>query len=80
MKLGEYLRREAITQEAFAAMIGVAQNAVSKWVHGHRMPRRAVLERITEITNGSVTPNDFVSTAQIDDDDPLPRTHEGEAA
>ena len=60
MKLNEYLRDNKIGEAAFAARLGVSQQTVNRYLRGERFPRRTILARITELTAGAVTSNDFV--------------------
>ncbi|RBO89284.1 helix-turn-helix domain-containing protein [Pseudochrobactrum asaccharolyticum] len=46
--------------EAFASSIGVSKASISKWEAGVAMPRRSQLEKIVAVTNGCVTPHDFL--------------------
>lgn len=59
MKLQTYIEKASITQEQFAASLGVTQAAVSRWIQGKKLPRPEAMKRISEITSGEVTPNDF---------------------
>lgn len=60
MTLQQYLSLTGLTQRQFATMAGVSQSAVSRYVIGLRMPKREHLRRIIEVTEGAVTPTDFV--------------------
>lgn len=60
MTLRQYLALTGLTQQQFAMQIGASQGAVSRYVIGLRMPRREHLRRIIEVTDGAVTPTDFV--------------------
>ncbi len=59
MTLQQYLTQTGLSQQKFARLAGIAQVTVSRYVNGLRLPRRAHMQRIYEITGGSVTPNDF---------------------
>ena len=59
MHLKEYLHQAGLSETAFSEMVGVSQQAVSRYASGKRIPRSAVLTRITEATDGQVTANDF---------------------
>ena len=59
MKLKDYLSQNDISVETFAESIGVTRFAIYKWTAGVRVPRREVIEKIADVTGGSVTPNDF---------------------
>jgi transcriptional regulator with XRE-family HTH domain len=60
MTLQQYLALVGETQQQFASSIGVSQNTVSRYVNGLTIPRREQLRRIVEVTDGAVTPTDFV--------------------
>jgi transcriptional regulator with XRE-family HTH domain len=59
MKLSSYLERETLAVEQFAEQVGVDPASVRRYLRGDRRPRGRVMERIIEVTGGSVTPNDF---------------------
>lgn len=63
MKLRDYLRKEEITPTEFATMVGASKDGVTKWIYGQRMPRKDMLEKIAQKTNGAVLANDFMSAA-----------------
>lgn len=71
-KLERYLTENRLSQDDFAARVGVSQVAVSRWIAGTRMPRRETLARIASLTNGQVTANDFLGDAEEDDGEPAP--------
>lgn len=71
MTLGEWVRTKGMSHDDLAARLGCDRSTVSRYVSGHRMPRRPVLERITEITGGEVTANDFLTAEPDDDGDSL---------
>lgn len=62
MTLSEYLADKS--RPEFAKQIGVTAEAVRLWEIGRRMPRRAVMARIAEITGGAVTPADFYAAPE----------------
>jgi len=53
--LRKYLKENAITQEAFAASIGVGQAFVSKLANGDMLPSRELAIKIEDQTGGIVT-------------------------
>ncbi len=61
MDLGEYLRQNEMTQEAFAQRVGTDQASVSRWISGKRFPTRSAIVAIKRATRGMVTANDFAS-------------------
>jgi len=48
---------------SLARAIGVTPQAVGRYECGKRIPGREVMERIREITNGQVTPDDFYAAS-----------------
>ena len=62
MKLVNYLKRNQITRDEFAAMIGVDRVSVWRWENGRVFPLRH-LEAIARATDGKVTANDFLRVA-----------------
>lgn len=65
MKLATFLADNGYTYADFAQKIGASTFAVGKWARGERLPRPAVLARITAATKGKVTANDFVEHAPV---------------
>ena len=62
--LTKYRSEKGLTLEAFASLVGAAKGMVWQWENGGRIPRRATMEKIIEITGGAVTANDwFAATA-----------------
>lgn len=59
MTLSEYLTRHQISDRDFASLIKVRPFAVYRYRRGWRRPCWAALKRITEVTGGAVTANDF---------------------
>ncbi len=60
MRLDTYLQKHDLTQEQFAVLVGVTQNAVSQWISGQRCPRPQYLKNIANVTKGRVSANDFL--------------------
>jgi transcriptional regulator with XRE-family HTH domain len=60
MKLDRYLKRKKITPEDFAALIPVHPTTIYRFLNGLSFPKSGNIRRISEVTNGSVTANDFV--------------------
>jgi transcriptional regulator with XRE-family HTH domain len=59
MQLRTYLDEKGISPAAFAAQIPVSGAALYRYMAGERIPRRAILERITHLTRGAVSASDF---------------------
>lgn len=58
MNITDYLNDASLTQQEFAALVGVTQGRVSHWLGGEKVPaeRCVVIERVT---GGRVTRNDL---------------------
>jgi DNA-binding transcriptional regulator YdaS (Cro superfamily) len=59
MKLGRFLAERRLSQDAFAAEIGVTRVSVSHWVHGRRIPYPRHIIAIDRATGGEVSADDF---------------------
>ena len=59
MKLSAYLSSNELSDAEFAAAIGVERQAVHRYRSGLRVPTKAVLTKIFEVTGGQVSANDF---------------------
>ena len=60
MRLKTYLKINEIRVARFAESLSVTKQAVYKWIEGSTFPRRNVLSKILKVTNGDVTPVDFM--------------------
>lgn len=60
MTLTQFLSSHGIADAAFAESIGVSRQALHRYKRGERRPEWDVLERIVRVTEGAVTPNDFI--------------------
>lgn len=60
MKLGEWLKQEKMTQEAFGRLIASDQGHVSDLVRGKVRPRLESVARIETVTKGAVTAQDWM--------------------
>ena len=60
MRLEEWLIETGTTQGKLARELEITQTAISRYVSGARMPRAEHMVEIYRITEGDVTPNDFV--------------------
>lgn len=66
MTLADYISDLKISPEKFAETCeGFSASAVRKWTSGERIPRKDQMEKIFEITDGKVTPNDFYSIGSV---------------
>jgi transcriptional regulator with XRE-family HTH domain len=60
MTLREYLKVHQLSQAAFASAVGCPQQLVNYWLRGRNKPGHRNMVRISEVTNGAVTWNDFM--------------------
>ena len=65
MKLVDYLLANNIRRTDFADMVGVSQSYVTQLCQGQIWPGREIVTKILEVTDGQVTPNDFVETSAV---------------
>lgn len=64
MRLIDWMRQANLSDTDVADRVGgVSAHAVKKWKYGERIPRRAELLKLVEISEGKVSPNDFVLAA-----------------
>jgi hypothetical protein len=64
MKLIEWMRSQNFDDGQVADLHGACTAfAVKKWKYGERTPRNAQMQRLTEISDGAVTANDFMQSA-----------------
>ena len=61
MTLDSYLIKNDIDVSAFARDVGVHRTSVYRFIKGLAFPRPATIRRISEVTGGKVTANDFVN-------------------
>jgi len=59
MQLRQYFAERGVTVADFADAIGVSVQTVYRYVHGERLPRRQIMDRIVYETGGEVRPDDF---------------------
>jgi DNA-binding transcriptional regulator YdaS (Cro superfamily) len=66
MTLAEYISDLKISPEEFANRLdGVSPGGLRKWISGERVPRKEHMEKIFEVTEGKVTPNDFYGVGPV---------------
>lgn len=67
MTLDEYRKAEALSVSSLADLIGVTGKHKVRTVHRYlrheRVPALPVIQRITQVTNGRVTFDDFIHVA-----------------
>jgi len=61
MKLKNWLQTNDLSTADFAAIIGVSQPTIYRYMNGVQYPSRKYLLAIKKHTGGQVTPNDFLT-------------------
>lgn len=64
MKLGAYLVAEGLKPGEFGQRVGATAMAVRYWVRGDRTPRRDMMDKIRDASEGRVQPQDFFSSEE----------------
>lgn len=66
-KLDEYIRRNRLTNKLFSDRVAIAMGkkqfshrTVEQWRTGRAVPRVRAQQAIFKITDGEITPNDFI--------------------
>lgn len=59
MKLDDFLRTKNIDRAEFAAQVGVSPQAIERYANGKRIPFKAAMKRIFQVTKGKVDANEF---------------------
>ena len=59
MKLGHWLLDHDISNRQFAKQLNVSQPTVGRWIKGKTLPDVVTAHRITQLTDGMVTPKDW---------------------
>ncbi len=59
MKLSGWRNQERMTQVELAQLIGISVMQLYRIERGINRPSPRVMQRIVEVTDGAVTPNDF---------------------
>jgi DNA-binding transcriptional regulator YdaS (Cro superfamily) len=60
MRLGEFLRSADISQTRFAALIGLRQPSISRYISGTQNPSATTTRKIQSAMQGVVGPGDWV--------------------
>jgi predicted XRE-type DNA-binding protein len=68
MKFGDWIDRKGLTQVDVGAKLGIGQGHVSDLVAGRFWPSRAIAVKIWHLTKGAVTPNDFLTDEETDEE------------
>lgn len=59
MTLEKWLKSKKLTGLELADMLKVSQSAVSRWIHGRRVPTIKYFQAIEKLTGGKVRPQDW---------------------
>jgi transcriptional regulator with XRE-family HTH domain len=63
MKLSEYRKSAGLTLGQFAEIVGVSDITIGRYERGERTPKPKIMTQIVRVTDGAVTPNDFLEEA-----------------
>jgi len=66
MKLGHWLMDHDISNRQFAKQLNVSQPTVGRWIKGKTLPDVVTAKRITDLTDGMVTPADWSAPKKKD--------------
>lgn len=79
MQLRQYRLAKGLTLAALAQKVGVTDVSLSRYENG-RMPRRAIVRKISEVTGGAVQANDFMLAPESKAAKPAPAKRRRKAA
>ena len=75
MRFDEWLTATSISNATFARLIGVSRETIGRWRTGDRFPNREAQAAIFKMSDGLVTPNDWVGVGNNPaTDTPVPDT------
>jgi hypothetical protein len=61
MKLADWIRETGLTRTQVARQLGISQGHLTDLCNGRFWPGRRLAVKIWKLTDGAVTPNDFLS-------------------
>jgi hypothetical protein len=61
MILAQWLKETGRTVDGFAEEISVRRQSVHRWMNGSRFPKRNIIERIQQVSDGKVSAADWFS-------------------
>lgn len=64
MQIATYIATRTTGAHELAERLGVSAEAVRLWSRGKRTPRPEMMRKIFEVTDGAVTPNDFMAFSE----------------
>ena len=59
MNFKEYLKNQSLSVSKVAKVLDVPEVTVNSWKYGQKIPTKKNMEKIVELTNSEVQPNDF---------------------
>lgn len=62
MRLNDYINTHDLTRALLAEKLGVSHETVRRYLTGESVPRPRTMQKITDLTEGQVTPNDFYTS------------------
>jgi 3,4-dihydroxy 2-butanone 4-phosphate synthase/GTP cyclohydrolase II len=65
------MKQQRLTQVEVAQRLGISQGHVSDLCNGRFWPSRGVAVRIWRLTEGAVTPNDFLTEMDLEEASPI---------
>ena len=65
MRLREYLRLADVSQTRFAALIGVQQATISRYISGEQIPSTLIVLKVRALTGGTVALDDWAPEKKI---------------
>lgn len=65
MRLADWMALRAISDRQLADRLGVSQVAVLRYRRGERIPHWDILQRLSEVSDGAVMPNDFLARGPV---------------
>jgi predicted transcriptional regulator len=65
MRLGEYLQLADMSQTRFAALIGVQQATVSRYISGTKLPSVTAVLKIRDLSKGAVALDDWAPEKKV---------------
>lgn len=66
MKLADYLSKNGIKRQDFAARVGVSPQTITGWCEETFWITRENAKKVFDETKGAVTPNDFANFERAD--------------
>jgi len=65
MKFSDWIEQERLSRSEVGRRLGISQGHISDLCAGRFWPSRSIAVRIWRLTDGAVTPNDFLTDEEI---------------